>query len=348
MENGDRLFLYSERRLGKTSLVKLALSRLPKKDFLWAYVDLWPTDSEASFATSIAKAITESLASSADKMLSVAKGFFGGMAPTITADSTGSPQVTFQLGGNAGNSPDLQEVLKAPAEIAKSRKRKVVLVLDEFQRILEYESDQAERTLRSAIQEQENVSYIFLGSRKNLIQKMFLDQSRPLYRSGGHYPLGPIELDAWEPFIQGRFDETNKSISAGVIKELYEATGGHPFYTQHLCHAVWELCEPGDKAVSETIASAIELLLERESYAYTSLWESFAVNQRRFLSGLVRAQGHVEVFGSAFIRENNLKTASSAQRVVENLLERDVIDREGGTFFISDRFFHLWVKGKVG
>lgn len=348
MENGDRLFLYSERRLGKTSLVKLALSELPRKDYLWAYVDLWPTDGEASFAATIAKAITESLAGTADKMLAVAKGFFGGLKPTISADSSGNPQISFQVGGHAGHLPELQEVLKAPAEIAKSRKRRVVMVLDEFQRVLEYGSDQAERTLRSAIQDQENVSYIFLGSRKHLIQKMFLDQNRPLYRAGGHYPLGPIETAAWKPFIQSRFKQTNKGISAAVIQALCEATGGHPFYTQHLCHAVWELCDRGADASAETITEAITLLLERESYAYTALWESFAVNQRRFLSGLVQAERGVEVFGSGFIKQNNLKSASSAQRVVENLLERDVIDREEGSYFIADRFFHLWVKDRVG
>ena len=40
MENGEKLFLYSERRLGKTSLVKLALQKLPKSNFVRAYVDL--------------------------------------------------------------------------------------------------------------------------------------------------------------------------------------------------------------------------------------------------------------------------------------------------------------------
>jgi hypothetical protein len=93
---------------------------------------------------------------------------------------------------------------------------------------------------------------------------------------------------------------------------------------------------------------AIGLLLERESYAYTALWESFAVNQRRFLSGLVQSGPGVRVFGSSFIKQNHLKSASSAQRVVENLLERDVIDREEGSYFIADRFFHLWVKGRLG
>ncbi len=347
MENGDRLFLYSERRLGKTSLVKLALSRLPQQEYLWAYVDLWPTDGEASFAIAVAKAITESLAGTADKMLAVGKRFFGGLAPTITTDSSGTPQISFSLRGDGKSVPELLDVLKAPGEIAKRRNRKVVLVFDEFQRILEYGSDSAERTLRSAIQDQENVSFIFLGSRKHLIQKMFLDQNRPLYRAGGHYPLGPIETQAWLPFVQSRFTKTNKKIPPSVIKELCNKTGGHPFYTQHLCHAIWEICETGSEVSGETVEKAISLLLERESYAYTSLWESFAVNQRRFLSGLVQEHGGIEVYGALFIRNNNLSSPSSVQRVVENLLERDIIDREEGAYFISDRFFQLWVQNRV-
>ncbi len=82
------------------------------------------------------------------------------------------------------------------------------------------------------------MSCIFLGSRKHLIQKMFLNQNRPLYRAGGHYPLDPIETAPWQPFIQSRFKQTSKGISAEVIQALCEATEGHPFYTQHLCHAV--------------------------------------------------------------------------------------------------------------
>jgi hypothetical protein len=31
MENGEKLFVYSERRFGKTSLVRFALDKLPKK-----------------------------------------------------------------------------------------------------------------------------------------------------------------------------------------------------------------------------------------------------------------------------------------------------------------------------
>jgi len=49
VESSEKLFLYSERRLGKTSLVHTALLQLPKGRYASAYVDLWPTDSELSF-----------------------------------------------------------------------------------------------------------------------------------------------------------------------------------------------------------------------------------------------------------------------------------------------------------
>lgn len=55
--------------MGKTSLIRLALTKLPKNQYLCAYVDLWPTDGEESFATAMAKAITETMATTADKML---------------------------------------------------------------------------------------------------------------------------------------------------------------------------------------------------------------------------------------------------------------------------------------
>ncbi len=35
---------------------------------------------------------------------------------------------------------------------------------------------------------------------------------------------------------------------------------------------------------------------------------------------------------------------SNAQRAVDGLLDRDVIDRENGSYLITDRFFRLWVQ----
>jgi AAA+ ATPase superfamily predicted ATPase len=348
MESGEKLFVYSERRFGKTSLVRLALDRLPKKQVVSAYIDLWPTDGAFSFAAVTAKALAESMSTRAERMLETAKAFFGRLSPSITVNNEGRPEITFGTKGFGEPGPELDEVLEAPQRIAVQGGRRVVVVFDEFQRILEYAGDKVERQLRSIIQTQADVSYVFLGSRRHLIQKMFLDRSRPLYRSGGHYPLGPIKEGDWLPFIRKRFLEGNKRIHDEQIRLICTLTEGHPFYTQHLCHVLWDTCEEKGEITGELIESAVRTLLAHESYAYTTLWESFPVNQRRFLTGLASEPPGIRVFASDFIQRYGLRSASNAQRAIESLLERDIIDRDNGSFIISDRFFKIWIQKTQG
>lgn len=344
MKNGEKLFVDSERRFGKTSLARFALDKLPEEQYVSAYVDLWPTDGPVSFATATAKAIAESMSTRVEKMLEVAKSFFGRLSPSITISDQGRPLVVFGAHGFGEPGPELDEVLRAPGKIAAQGKRGVVVVFDEFQQILEYGSDKVERQLRSIIQTQANVSYIFLGSRRHLIQKMFLDQSRPLYRAGGHYPLGPIDEKDWLPFIRKGFLDGGKEIADEQIYSICRLTEGHPFYTQHLCHVLWDTCEMEGHISEELIQSAMGTLLAHESYAYTTLWESLAMNQRRFLKGLASEPTGVKPFSSDFLQRHGLGSASNAQRAIEPLLEKDVIDRNDSSFIIVDRFFKIWVQ----
>ncbi len=343
MENSGRAFIYSERRLGKTSLVMLAKNKLPRKQFITVYVDLWPTDGEGSFVATLAKAITHSLSTSVEKALELAKELFSHFTPSITVDQEGNPVITFGSPRTARIEPQLEEVLSAPAKLGRKGK-KLVIVLDEFQQILTYGTDRVEQRLRSVIQHQKNVAYIFLGSRKHIVQEMFLEATRPLYRSATHYPLGVIDVKDWLPFIRERFLDAKKKITDDQIRSIVEFTQGHPFYTQHLCHVLWELCESDEGVADELLARAIDILLARENHAYTLLWESLTKNQQRFLRAFALEEKPPRPFASDFLQRYRLSSPSSAQRVVQSLLDRDVIDREDASFLISDRFFRLWVR----
>ena len=344
IRNDEKLFVFSERRFGKTSLVRSVIAKLPHKDTVSAYVDLWPTDDESSFVTALAKAITSSMTTSVEKLLTTAKELFSSLIPTITLNDEGKPELSFGFSRNVKIDQAIEEVLETADRIANKEKKNVVVVFDEFQQILQYENDLVERKLRSVIQNHRKVAYIFLGSRRHLIQKMFMEKNRPLYRAGGHYPLGPISEKDWTPFIRNHFRTTDRLISDDLIHSIYTRTQGHPFYTQHLCHAVWELCDRKAKVTPKMLDDATQLLLERENYAYTTLWESLAVNQRKFLKGLASEAGKVQPFSSEFIGQYGLGSGSNVQRAVDSLIEKDVIDRDNGSFLISDRFFRLWVQ----
>ena len=91
-------------------------------------------------------------------------------------------------------------------------------------------------------------------------------------------------------------------------------------------------------------SAAVKVLLDRESYAYTTLWESLTLSQKRFLKGLAAEAVGVKVFGGEFVSCHRLSSASNAQRAVQALMAKDVIDRDNGSFLITDRFFRLWIQ----
>ena len=345
IDSSMRAFLYSERRMGKTSLVLRVLKSLDPKEYVSAYVDLWPTDDEAAFVTATAKGISEAMGTTVERLLSTATKFFSRMSPSVALDEEGKPKVSFEYNQPAATARrDLEEVLSVPARIARESGRKVVIVFDEVQRILEYDSDHVERLLRSIIQHQRNVAYIFLGSRKHLVKQMFLDRKRPLFGTAAHFSIQPIEVKHWRPFIRRKFVDSGKRIDTPVIDRICELTEGHPFYTQHLCHAIWERTAPGADVTADGIKEGVQIVLARESYAYTSLWESMTIHQRRFLLGLAIEGKAAAPYSSAFAHKYGVGSASSIQRLIEAMMKRDLIDREEGSLFILDRFFRIWIR----
>jgi hypothetical protein len=91
------------------------------------------------------------------------------------------------------------------------------------------------------------------------------------------------------------------------------------------------------------LPAAVKVLLDRESYAYTTLWESLTLLQKRFLKGLAVEPVGTKVFAGEFVSSYGLSSASNAQRAVQALLAKDIIDRDNGSFLITDRFFRLWI-----
>jgi hypothetical protein len=344
MLSAGRCFVYAERRMGKTSLIQQAMRTLPSRQCLPVYIDLWPTDGSASFATATARALALASETKTGRLLDLAKSLFGRLRPSVTVDGSGQPTVEFGVDTTTANQPDLLQVLAAPHEIAKRTKKTVVVVFDEFQQITQYDDDLTERQLRSSIQHHKNVAYLFLGSRKHLLQGMFLDQSRPLYRAAAHYPLGPIATDHWQPFIASRFRKAKKTISKACIAQLCRQTEGHPFYTQHLCHVLWSMAEPGTGVDDASIERAVSELLRRESHAYITLWETLTKNEQRLLRGLADSETPPKPFSSEFTRRYGLRSASNSQRAVESLLQKDVIDRGESSYVIVDRFLRLWLR----
>jgi hypothetical protein len=62
------------------------------------------------------------------------------------------------------------------------------------------------------------------------------------------------------------------------------------------------------------------------------------------MKGLTFEPRGVKPFSTDFIGRYGLGSPSNAQRAVEGLLNKDIIDRDNGSFIISDRFFRIWIQ----
>jgi hypothetical protein len=61
----------------------------------------------------------------AEKMLEIAKSFFGRLSPNITLNDQGRPEVTFGSKKFGEPGPELDEVLEAPQKIATQQVMRV-------------------------------------------------------------------------------------------------------------------------------------------------------------------------------------------------------------------------------
>ncbi len=125
-----------------------------------------------------------------DQIISQLKNLFPRIIPKISLRENGIPEFEFDYSQKSFNlAPLLEDLYEAVEKHAKANKKCAVVVFDEFQEILGINSDHIERSMRGIIQSHKNTAYVFMGSRRHLMHKIFNDPERPFYKSGRMFPL---------------------------------------------------------------------------------------------------------------------------------------------------------------
>ena len=114
-----------------------------------------------------------------------------------------------------------QEVFALPARLAQTRRRRVVVALDEFQAIGGFNGGSVEHALRAAVQQQRDVGYVFAGSEPSLMERM-LGPKRPFYKAGPVMRLEKIPPGEFAEFIEARFNASGIKAEAGLGAAVVE------------------------------------------------------------------------------------------------------------------------------
>jgi hypothetical protein len=304
---------------------------------------LLPTQDQLEFAEMLAKSFAESLDSPVKNILKTLNNWLGGF-DFIPEYNPQTDTISFSVKFRGLEKElDLDNILSIPQKMSENSKKPVVIVFDEIQQIKEYPDDYVERKLRSVIQHHSNVTYLFLGSRRHVVEKMFLNKSSPFYRSSKTYPLKSIETSDWIPFLKKHFKKGERKVSENALNKICEITEGHPYYTQHFCSTLWGLSASGEKIEEDVLQEIMERILSEESYTYTSLVESLTKRQRQLLVAIAREEGEFQLYSEDFRQKYRLGNPSTVDTAKKALLKRGLIDKEEKSIYVVDRFFKRWL-----
>jgi hypothetical protein len=279
-----------------------------------------------------------------DKVLVEIRSILKSFTPSVTIDDNGKPVFSLDLLRNAKEEQLLEEVLESFFVYCKTKKKLGVVVLDEFQQIGVYDKNRRlEATLRSHFQGHNNISYVFLGSKKHLLMDIFSSPNRPFYHSSKMFPLGEIDRKITIECVQQRFKKSKCKIDDDVAEYLVIMAENHPYYTQRLAHSIWNKMVTKDATVKKNdIDNIFQDIIHENSDYFRSLCELLTANQLKALKTAARIKSGEKIFSGDFLNVHGWQK-DSLKQTLDALVEKDMINREEGTYKIDDVFFRSWL-----
>lgn len=336
--------IISPRRWGKTSLVNKCARLLfeKNKDILVCQVDIFNCRTEEQFYTAYANALMRVSTSAWEEFVAGVKKYLGRMAPVVSlSEGSQSYELSFGISFKE-NRLSYDEILDLPQQIAKDKGKKIIVCIDEFQNINEYEDSLAfQRKLRAHWQKQTSVCYCLYGSKRHMLLDIFNDYSMPFYKFGDILFLQKIKREDWIAFISKRFADTGKQISDELCGMIADKMKNHPYYTQQLSQQTW--LRTLDVCSEEIVAEAFNSLIGQLSLLFTNIIDSLTSRQISFLIAV--ADGIVNFSSKDVLKQYQLGTSANIKNLRKATLEKDLIDiLPGNVIEIQDPAFEYWLK----
>lgn len=340
LKNGRNITLISPRRMGKTGLIKHVFHQLQveEKGAACFYLDIFSTQNLTEFVRMFGRAVLGKLDSFSQSTLKTLASFFKSCRPVINVDeATGMPIVSLDFVPERSD-----ETLKEICDYLASSKKECYIAIDEFQQILEYPEKGVEGLLRSYIQFMPNVHFIFSGSKKHLMEAMFFSINRPFYQSTQKLFLDTIAYEAYRDFAIGWFAKMRKELPTDLFQEIYQMMNGHTWYVQYLLNRLYAL--PYKHLDNRMLQELIMEILKEDEYVFSTYYQMLTSNQAQLLKAIAHRGVVMEINSSSFIKQYNLKGASSVNTALKYLLEKELVLKESVGYIVYDRFFAMWLK----
>lgn len=336
--------LISQRRIGKTGLIHRLFEEIRDRNIplVSIYVDIFATRSLSDFIKTLSEAILTEIPEKTTFGQKVQQ-FIYSLRPLVTFDPiSGTPQLQI----NYQTEPEKEQTLKALLTLLDQQDNKVLIAIDEFQQIRNYAEQNVEALLRTHIQQLNNVTFVFCGSKRHMMLDIFSNEKKPFYRSTEFLELGKISVESYSQFIAYHFERGGSTISSEAIAYILNWTNRHTYFTQRLCHHLFNM--QLENIGIEDVKLACLHLLQADTIVFNQYRQMLTNGQWNLLVAIAKEGYVTKITSKAFLNKYNLGSASSVQRTIKSLIDKDLLleDFHEGktTYAVGDIFLSHWIE----
>lgn len=344
--SGADTTLIAQRRIGKTGLIYRLFEEIKTEGIPLTpiYIDIFATRS----LEDLVKVLSEAILSEFPEQTSIGKRFsqfIRSLRPMISYDPlTSAPQLQLTMQTQQEKEQTLGQLLT----FLDTQDTHVLLAIDEFQQIRNYPENNVEALLRTHIQRLNNVTFLFCGSKRHLMLDIFSSERNPFYRSTEFLALDKIPADEYAEFIQQKFRQADIDIDTEAVSYILDWTRRHTYFTQRLCHTVFNMTE---KSVDvDFVKQAAAGILQSDTIVFNQYQQILTAGQWDFLIAVAKEGEARQITSQKFLQKYKLGNASSVNRMVKSLIEKDLLneDTENGkpVYSLNDVFLSRWLASK--
>lgn len=332
--DGQSIVLISPRRWGKSSLVDHALDTYKGKLYP-VKVDCFGINSSEEFYGTVLKSVLLATTSRLKQLTDTVTKHIKSFIPYIKYTVGEGEEISISLDFPAAQL-DPGTVLDLAQKIARQRKIRVVVCVDEFQKIAEW-SDGAIvlEKLRSHWQKHKEVTYCLYGSKRHVMSSLFSHSSQPFYRFGETILLPKINESEWVSFLVSEFKKTGKTITNEVAWEMVGLVDAHSYYVQYLARICWNNAR--DKITPIILKDSWEELLNDHLALFQHIVKGLTLYQTNYIKALLA--GETQMTSQRVLQTYLLGSQGNIKRITDALEDQEIVDYSTETPSFCDPYF---------
>ena len=249
----------------------------------------------------------------------------------------------------------LERILRFLDDFSSEMKVKAIIVLDEFQEIVDLNKFKAFGNgkilgfLQSIISGQKNVWYFFTGSAVRIMRDILEGEGAPFYGRVIRFNVPPFNKNDTAALL---YKCTEKPIAAEALNLIYTLSNGHPFYTRIIINTADEISRNNEIITRQDVEEAFIAELSGgtlDSHCKYLFESSLARLEKRgtFQKEILRELSVGEASVTELAQKVGRRTGNLSL-ALRNLHHLDLIDKRDKKYHISDPILEIWLRTVYG